>query len=325
MLCTGTRILLESLKREGVDLFFGYPGGAVIDIYDELSNYPDLRHILVRHEQGTVHATDGYVRTCGKTEIYLAMSGLGAANTVTGIATVYSDPIPMIIFTGQVSTPLIGSDAFQEADIIGITRPCTRHDLLVRDVKDLAETVRKTFYLARSGRSGLVLVNIPKNIQQASCEFAWPEDMVMRSYRLTFRANLSQLWRATDILVISRKPLIVAGGGVIMASTAEELCTLAHLTHAPVCSILVGLGTSPGDDPPWTGMLGVHEAFAASRTVTQADVILTVGARFNGRVMGKLSQFVPSARIVHVDINPTTLRENVWVGVSVMSDALSIL
>ena len=177
MLCTGARILLESLKREGVDLFFGYPGGAVIDIYDELSNHPDLRHILVRHEQGAVHAADGYARACGKVGVCLATSGPGATNTVTGIATAYSDSIPMVIFTGQVSTPLIGNDAFQEVDIIGITRPCTKHNFLVKDVKDLAETVRKAFYLARSGRPGPVLVDIPKNIQQASCEFVWPEDV----------------------------------------------------------------------------------------------------------------------------------------------------
>ena len=325
MLCTGARILLESLKREGVDLFFGYPGGAVIDIYDELSNHPDLRHILVRHEQGAVHAADGYARACGKVGVCLATSGPGATNTVTGIATAYSDSIPMVIFTGQVSTPLIGNDAFQEVDIIGITRPCTKHNFLVKDVKDLAETVRKAFYLARSGRPGPVLVDIPKNIQQASCEFIWPEDVVMRSYCPTFRANLNQLRRAMDVLVTSRKPLIVAGGGVIMANAAEELCTLAHLMHAPVCSTLMGLGAFPGDDPLWIGMLGMHGTFAANRAVTQADVILAVGARFDDRVTGKLSQFAPNARIVHIDIDPTTLRKNVRVEVPVVSDALSAL
>ena len=325
MLCTGARILLESLKREGVDLFFGYPGGAVIDIYDELSNHPDLRHILVRHEQGAVHAADGYARACGKVGVCLATSGPGATNTVTGIATAYSDSIPMVIFTGQVSTPLIGNDAFQEVDIIGITRPCTKHNFLVKDVKDLAETVRKAFYLARSGRPGPVLVDIPKNIQQASCEFVWPEDVVMRSYCPTFRANLNQLRRAMDVLVTSRKPLIVAGGGVIMANAAEELCTLAHLMHAPVCSTLMGLGAFPGDDPLWIGMLGMHGTFAANRAVTQADVILAVGARFDDRVTGKLSQFAPNARIVHIDIDPTTLRKNVRVEVPVVSDALSAL
>ena len=325
MLCTGARILLESLKREGVDLFFGYPGGAVIDIYDELSNHPDLRHILVRHEQGAVHAADGYARACGKVGVCLATSGPGATNTVTGIATAYSDSIPMVIFTGQVSTPLIGNDAFQEVDIIGITRPCTKHNFLVKDVKDLAETVRKAFYLARSGRPGPVLVDIPKNIQQASREFVWPEDVVMRSYCPTFRANLNQLRRAMDVLVTSRKPLIVAGGGVIMANAAEELCTLAHLMHAPVCSTMMGLGAFPGDDPLWIGMLGMHGTFAANRAVTQADVILAVGARFDDRVTGKLSQFAPNARIVHIDIDPTTLRKNVRVEVPVVSDALSAL
>ena len=244
---------------------------------------------------------------------------------MTGIATAYSDSIPMVIFTGQVSTPLIGNDAFQEVDIIGITRPCTKHNFLVKDVKDLAETVRKAFYLARSGRPGPVLVDIPKNIQQASCEFVWPEDVVMRSYCPTFRANLNQLRRAMDVLVTSRKPLIVAGGGVIMANAAEELCTLAHLMHAPVCSTLMGLGAFPGDDPLWIGMLGMHGTFAANRAVTQADVILAVGARFDDRVTGKLSQFAPNARIVHIDIDPTTLRKNVRVEVPVVSDALSAL
>ena len=325
MLCTGARILLESLKREGVDLFFGYPGGAVIDIYDELSNHPDLRHILVRHEQGAVHAADGYARACGKVGVCLATSGPGATNTVTGLATANYDSVPLVCFTGQVARHLIGNDAFQEVDIIGITRPCTKHNFLVKDVKDLAETVRKAFYLARSGRPGPVLVDIPKNIQQASCEFVWPEDVVMRSYCPTFRANLNQLRRAMDVLVTSRKPLIVAGGGVIMANAAEELCTLAHLMHAPVCSTLMGLGAFPGDDPLWIGMLGMHGTFAANRAVTQADVILAVGARFDDRVTGKLSQFAPNARIVHIDIDPTTLRKNVRVEVPVVSDALSAL
>ena len=279
----------------------------------------------MRHEQGAVHAADGYARACGKVGVCLATSGPGATNTVTGIATAYSDSIPMVIFTGQVSTPLIGNDAFQEVDIIGITRPCTKHNFLVKDVKELAETVRKAFYLARSGRPGPVLVDIPKNIQQASCEFIWPEDVVMRSYCPTFRANLNQLRRAMDVLVTSRKPLIVAGGGVIMANAAEELCTLAHLMHAPVCSTLMGLGAFPGDDPLWIGMLGMHGTFAANRAVTQADVILAVGARFDDRVTGKLSQFAPNARIVHIDIDPTTLRKNVRVEVPVVSDALSAL
>lgn len=325
MVCTGARIFLESLKREGVDLFFGYPGGAVIDIYNELSSHPDIRHILVRHEQGAVHAADGYARASGKVGVCLATSGPGATNTVTGIATAYSDSIPLVIFTGQVSTPLIGNDAFQEVDIVGITRPCTKHNFLVKDIKDLALTIRKAFYLARSGRPGPVLVDIPKNIQQATCEYVWPEDISMRSYCPTYRANLNQLRRAMDVLVTSRKLLIMAGGGVIMADAAEELTMLAHRLHAPVTSTLMGLGAFPGDDPQWIGMLGMHGTYAANRAVTQADVILAVGARFDDRVTGKLSTFAPNARIVHIDIDPTSLRKNVCVEVPVVSDALSAL
>ena len=318
MVCTGARIFLESLKREGVDLFFGYPGGAVIDIYNELSSHPDIRHILVRHDQGAVHAADGYARASGKVGVCLATSGPGATNTVTGIATAYSDSIPLVIFTGQVSTPLIGNDAFQEVDIVGITRPCTKHNFLVKDVKDLALTIRKAFYLARSGRPGPVLVDIPKNIQQATCDYVWPENVSMRSYCPTYRANLNQLRRAMDVLVTSRKLLVMAGG-------AEELPMLARRLHAPVTSTLMGLGAFPGDDPQWIGMLGMHGTYAANRAVTQADVILAVGARFDDRVTGKLSTFAPNARIVHIDIDPTTLRKNVRVEVPVVSDALSAL
>ena len=325
MLCTGARILLESLKREGVDLFFGYPGGAVIDIYDELSNHPDLRHILVRHEQGAVHAADGYARACGKVGVCLATSGPGATNTVTGIATAYSDSIPMVIFTGQVSTPLIGNDAFQEVDIIGITRPCTKHNFLVKDVKDLAETVRKAFYLARSGRPGPVLVDIPKNIQQASCEFVWPEDVVMRSYCPTFRANLNQLRRAMDVLVTSRKPLIVAGGGVIMANAAEELCTLAHLMHAPVCSTLMGLGAFPGDDPLWIGMLGMHGTKTSNLGVSACDLLIAIGTRFSDRVLGNPDSFAKNAKILQIDIDPAEINKNIMAHTHIIGDIKAVL
>lgn len=325
MLYTGARILLECLKREGVDLFFGYPGGAVLDIYHELSNHPELRHILVRHEQGAVHAADGYARATGKVGVCLATSGPGATNTVTGIATAYSDSIPLVIFTGQVPTGLIGNDAFQEVDIVGITRSCTKHNFLVKDIRKLALTIRKAFYLARSGRPGPVLVDLPKDIQQASCEFVWPEQVSLSSYCPTFRANLNQLRRAMDVLMTSRRPVIVAGGGVIMADGAEELRNLAHKMCMPVTSTLMGLGAFPGDDPLWMGMLGMHGTFAANRAVSQADVMLAVGVRFDDRVTGKLSAFAPHARIVHIDIDPTTLRKNVRVEVPVVSDCLSAL
>lgn len=322
---TGARILLECLKREGVDLFFGYPGGQVIDIYHELSSHPELRHVLVRHEQGSVHAADGYARASGKVGVCLATSGPGATNTVTGIATAYSDSIPMVILTGQVHTALIGNDAFQEVDTIGITRPCTKHSFLVKDVRSLALIIRQAFYLARSGRPGPVLVDIPKDVQQLSCEFVWPESVSMNNYCPTFKANLNQLRRAMDVLVTSRRPLLLAGGGVIMANAADELYKLAHIMNAPVTSTLMGLGAFPGTDPLWIGMLGMHGSYAANNAVSQADVILAVGVRFDDRVTGKLSTFAPHARIVHIDIDPTTLRKNVRVEVPVVSDCLSAL
>lgn len=325
MLYTGARILLECLKREGVDLFFGYPGGQVIDIYHELSSHPEVRHVLVRHEQGAVHAADGYARASGKVGVCLATSGPGATNTVTGIATAYSDSIPMVILTGQVHTALIGNDAFQEVDTIGITRPCTKHSFLVKDVRSLALIIRQAFYLARSGRPGPVLVDIPKDVQQATCEFVWPESVSMSNYCPTFKANLNQLRRAMDVLVTSRRPLLLAGGGVIMANAADELYKLAHIMNAPVTSTLMGLGAFPGDDPLWIGMLGMHGSYAANNAISQADVVLAVGVRFDDRVTGKLSTFAPHARIVHIDIDPTTLRKNVRVEVPVVSDCLSAL
>lgn len=325
MLCTGARILLESLKREGVDLFFGYPGGSVIDIYNELSAHPELRHILVRHEQGAVHAADGYARASGKVGVCLVTSGPGATNTVTGIATAFADSIPLVVLSGQVPTALIGNDAFQEVDIVGITRPCTKHNFLVKDIKKLAGVIRQAFYLARSGRPGPVLVDIPKDIQQAQCDFVWPEDVKLKSYCPTFNANLNQLRRGMDLLMTSRKPVIMVGGGVISADAAEELSAFAHAIHAPVTSTLMGLGAFPGDDPLWLGMLGMHGTYSANKAISQADVILAVGVRFDDRVTGKLSAFAPNARIVHIDIDPTTLRKNVRVEAPLVSDCKSTL
>lgn len=325
MLCTGAKILLESLKREGVDLFFGYPGGSVIDIYHELSEHPELKHVLVRHEQGAVHAADGYARASGKVGVCLVTSGPGATNTVTGIATAYADSIPLVVITGQVPTALIGNDAFQEVDIVGITRQCTKHNFLIKDVRKLAQVIREAFYLARSGRPGPVLVDLPKDIQQAKCDFVWPEEVRLRSYRPTFNANLNQLRRGMDVLMTSQKPVIMAGGGVIMADGSEELFQLAHLIHAPVTATLMGLGSFPGDDPLWLGMLGMHGTFAANKAISEADVILAVGVRFDDRVTGKLSAFAPNARIVHIDIDPTTLRKNVRVEVPLVSDCRSTL
>ena len=259
---TGAQILLESLKKEGVDVLFGYPGGAVIDIYDELPRHPELKHVLVRHEQGAVHAADGYARASGKVGCCLVTSGPGATNTVTGIATAYCDSIPLVVFTGQVPTQLIGNDAFQEVDIVGITRPCTKHNFLVKDVRNLAKTIRQAFYLARSGRPGPVLVDLPKDVMQARTEFVWPEDIFMRSYNPTYKPNLNQLRRTAEELARARKPVILAGGGVIMADASEVLCELAHELDIPVATTLMGLGAFPANGDLWLGIGAVHGGHA---------------------------------------------------------------
>lgn len=320
MECTGAQILLESLKREGVDVLFGYPGGAVIDIYDELPRHQEIRHVLVRHEQGAVHAADGYARASGKVGACLVTSGPGATNTVTGIATAYSDSIPLVVITGQVPTQLIGNDAFQEVDIVGITRPCTKHNFLVKDINKLALTIRQAFYLARTGRPGPVLVDLPKDIMQARAEFIWPEDVYMRSYNPTYKPNLNQLRRSVEELAKAERPVILAGGGVIMSNAAEALTSLARKLQIPVTCSLMGLGAFPATDPLWLGMVGMHGTYAANLAINNADVLVCVGARFDDRVTGKLAGFAPKARIVHIDIDPTSIRKNVEVQVPVVGD-----
>lgn len=322
---TGAQILLESLKKEGVDVLFGYPGGAVIDIYDELPRHPELKHVLVRHEQGAVHAADGYARASGKVGCCLVTSGPGATNTVTGIATAYCDSIPLVVFTGQVPTQLIGNDAFQEVDIVGITRPCTKHNFLVKDVRNLAKTIRQAFYLARSGRPGPVLVDLPKDIMRARTEFVWPEDIFMRSYNPTYKPNLNQLRRTAEELAKARKPIILAGGGVIMANASEVLCELAHELNIPVATTLMGLGAFPANGDLWLGMVGMHGTYAANMSINHADLLVCVGARFDDRVTGRLQDFASHARIVHIDIDPTSIRKNVEVDVPVVGDCRQAL
>ena len=322
---TGAQILLESLKKEGVDVLFGYPGGAVIDIYDELPRHPELKHVLVRHEQGAVHAADGYARASGKVGCCLVTSGPGATNTVTGIATAYCDSIPLVVFTGQVPTQLIGNDAFQEVDIVGITRPCTKHNFLVKDVRNLAKTIRQAFYLARSGRPGPVLVDLPKDIMQARTEFVWPEDIFMRSYNPTYKPNLNQLRRTAEELAKARKPITLAGGGVIMANASEVLCELAHELNIPVATTLMGLGAFPANGDLWLGMVGMHGTYAANMSINHADLLVCVGARFDDRVTGRLQDFASHARIVHIDIDPTSIRKNVEVDVPVVGDCRQAL
>ncbi|UZP68156.1 biosynthetic-type acetolactate synthase large subunit [Desulfovibrio mangrovi] len=322
---TGAKILLESLKLEGVDVLFGYPGGAVLDIYNELPKHESLRHVLVRHEQGAVHAADGYARATGKVGVCLVTSGPGATNTVTGIATAYCDSIPLVVLTGQVPTPLIGNDAFQEVDIVGITRPCTKHNYLVKDITKLASTIKEAFYLARSGRPGPVLVDIPKDVQNQLCEFRYPEEIKMRSYNPTYKPNLNQLRRAVEHIMASKRPLVFAGGGVITSNASAELGELARSLRIPVVGSLMGLGAFPSDDPLWLGMLGMHGTYAANKAVSNADLIIAAGARFDDRVTGKLSTFAPGAKIIHIDIDPTSIRKNVEVHVPVVGDCRQAL
>lgn len=316
---TGAGILLESLKREGVELLFGYPGGAVIDTYDELYR-SGLKHILVRHEQGAVHAADGYARASGRAGVCLVTSGPGATNTVTGIATAYADSIPLVILTGQVPSPLIGNDAFQEVDIVGITRPCTKHNFLVKDINKLSLVLRQAFYLARSGRPGPVLVDLPRDVMTGKAEFVWPDLVEMRSYNPTYAPNVSQLRKVADLLAASLKPVCIIGGGVILSDAHQELKALAEFTHTPVVSTLMGLGGYPGTAPMWKGMMGMHGEVAANRAVADSDLILAVGTRFSDRTTGRLDTFAKNAKIVHIDIDPTSIRKNVHVDVPLVAD-----
>lgn len=327
MVFSGAKILMETLKREGVEAIFGYPGGAVLDLYDELSR-TDLHHILVRHEQGAVHAADGYARASGKTGVCLVTSGPGATNAVTGIATAYSDSIPLVVLTGQVPTSLIGNDAFQEVDIIGITRPCSKHNFLVKDVKDLALVLRQAFYIARSGRPGPVVVDLPKDMIRSETPFVWPDDPKPRAYNPKPKPSLNQLKRAADMLLGAKRPLFIIGGGVTMADASKELTLIARQLSIPVTSTLMGLGAFPGSDNLWLGMLGMHGTVTANRAVMSADCILAVGTRLADRVAGKTSSFAGQAEIIHIDIDPTSLQRSIQVDVPIVGDckeALTIL
>ena len=317
---TGAQILFKSLKKERVDLIFGYPGGAVIDLYDELSRHPDIRHILVRHEQAAVHAADGYARATGKVGCCLVTSGPGATNTVTGIATAYCDSIPLVVFTGQVPCKLIGNDAFQEVDIVGITRPCTKHNFLVKDVRQLAKVIRKAFHIARSGRPGPVLVDLPKDVMLNKTAFNWPK-IPMRSYNPTSTPNPNHLHLAMKHLRDAKRPLLFAGGGVIASDASRQLYDLARDLHLPVVATLMGLGAFPAHEELWYGMVGMHGVYAANKAVNNADAILAVGVRFDDRVTGKLSSFASKAKIIHIDIDPTSIRKNVRVHVPVVGTA----
>jgi len=307
------------LQEEGVEFIFGYPGGMTIDIYDDLAK-SSIQHILVRHEQGAVHAADGYARASGGVGVCLVTSGPGATNTVTGIASAYMDSIPIVVLTGQVPTHLIGNDAFQEVDIVGITRPCTKHNYLVKNVEDLARVLKEAFYIARSGRPGPVLVDLPKDVLQASATYKSIKETRMPSYNPTYEPNARQLPKAIKLISESRRPMILTGGGVILSGGSEELRAFARKIEAPVASTLMGLGAFPASDPLWLGMIGMHGTFRANLASAECDLMIAVGVRFDDRVTGKIEDFAPKARIVHIDIDPTSIRKNIPVSVPIVGD-----
>ena len=319
----GTEILLKVLEEEKVDIIFGYPGGAVLDIYDQLYK-SNLKHILVRHEQGAVHAADGYARATGKVGVCLVTSGPGATNTVTGIATANMDSIPLVVFTGQVPTGLIGNDAFQECDITGITRPCTKHNFLVRNIDELASAIKEAFHIARSGRPGPVLVDLPKNVMAAQTDYD-PANVKIRNYEASYKPAPKKMANVLNMLNAAKKPLIMTGGGVILGRAAEELTELARKYEIPVTGTLMGLGSFPGNDPLWLGMLGMHGTYHANMAVSHCDLLLAVGVRFDDRVTGTIDTFAANAKIVHIDIDPSSINKNVTVDLPIIGDTKATL
>lgn len=322
---TGAEIVVQSLKDEGVKLVFGYPGGAALHIYDAFYSQEDVRHILVRHEQGATHAADGYARATGKTGVVLVTSGPGVTNTITGIATAYMDSIPMVVLAGQVPTHLIGDDAFQEVDTVGITRPCVKHNFLVRDVRELAQTIKKAFYIANSGRPGPVVVDIPKDVTAHRTDYQYPKDIKIRSYAPVTKGHSKQINRAVDLLLGARRPIIYTGGGIVLSDAARQLTALVDKLGYPCTNTLMGLGGLPSDHPLFLGMLGMHGTYEANMAMYECDVMLAVGARFDDRVTGDLKKFSPKAKIIHVDIDPASIGKNVRVEVPIVGDAAVVL
>jgi len=323
---TGAEIVVKCLQAEGVEYVFGYPGGAVLFIYDELFKQDKVKHILVRHEQGATHAADGYSRSSDKVGVALVTSGPGVTNAVTGIATAYMDSIPMVIITGQVPTHAIGLDAFQECDTVGITRPCVKHNFLVKDVKDLALTIKKAFYLAKSGRPGPVLVDIPKDVTSAKCPFQYPESVSMRSYNPVVKGHPGQIKKAVQLLAEASRPIVYAGGGVILSGAAKHLTTLVKMLGFPCTNTLMGLGGYPATDPQFLGMLGMHGTYEANMAMQNCDVLLAVGARFDDRVIGNPAHFGQVQRkIIHIDIDPSSISKRVKVDVPIVGNVSDVL
>jgi acetolactate synthase-1/2/3 large subunit len=323
---SGAEIVVRCLQEEGVEVVFGYPGGAVLFIYDELFKQDKVKHVLVRHEQGAAHAADGYSRASDKVGVCLVTSGPGVTNAVTGIATAYMDSIPMVIITGQVPTHAIGQDAFQECDTVGITRPCVKHNFLVKDIKDLAVTIKKAFYLAKTGRPGPVLVDIPKDVTAQKCAFEYPKTVSMRSYNPVVKGHPGQIKKAAQLLIEAKRPMIYTGGGVILAGASEQLTRLVRMLGYPCTNTLMGLGGYPGTDPLFTGMLGMHGTYESNMAMQNCDVLLAVGARFDDRVIGNPEHFAQNQRkIIHIDIDPSSISKRVKVDVPIVGNVRDVL
>ena len=325
MKLTGAEIFIESLKREGVEYLFGIPGGAVIDLHDALYKQDNIKFILTRHEQAAVHMADGYARSTGKPGVALVTSGPGATNTITGLATAYMDSVPIVVFTGQVPTPLIGNDAFQEADIVGMSRPCTKYNFLVKDVNELSKTIKKAFYIATTGRPGPVLIDFPKDIQVSKTEFKYPDTIHIRGYNPTYHGNPKQIKKVVKAIANSKKPLLYVGGGAVISEAHNEIYNLAKKLQIPVFTTLMGIGAFPEDDELSLGMAGMHGTFRANMAIQYCDMLISVGARFDDRVTGKVSEFAPYAKIVHIDIDPTSISKNIGVDYPLVGDAKLVL
>lgn len=322
---TGAKILIESLRKEGVDTIFGYPGGVILNIYEELYHTHDIKHYLVRHEQAAIHAAEGYARALDKCGVALVTSGPGATNTITGLANAYLDGYPMVVFTGQVGANLIGNDAFQEADIVGITRSCTKHNYLVKDIKDLARTIKEAFFIANTGKKGPVVVDLAKNVLEAQMEFDYPETISLEGYNPTYKGNPKQVSKALQLLCQAKRPAIISGGGVLSSNASEELTELAKLLNIPVATTLMGIGTYPSDDEMSLGMLGMHGNYWANYAINDCDVLFAVGTRFNDRVTGPVAKFANNAQVIHIDIDPCSISKNVSVNIPIVGDAKSVL
>jgi acetolactate synthase-1/2/3 large subunit len=323
---TGAQIVIESLLAEGVDTIFGYPGGAILPTYDALMQTADLRHILVRHEQGAAHMAEGYARVSGRPGVVLVTSGPGATNTVTGIADAYMDSTPIVVITGQVPTNMIGNDAFQEADVTGITRPCTKHNYLVRDVHDLARVIKEAFYIASTGRPGPVLIDLPKDVQTAQAPFKYPDKVEIRGYKPTLQGNPRQIEKALEAIESAERPLFYVGGGVQWSDASVPLTELVQGLKIPLTTTVMALGVYPSSDPFCLGMLGMHGGYWTNMAVYQCDVLIAIGARFDDRVTGRVSDFAPNAKtIIHIDIDPSSISKNIRVHIPIVGDIKEVL